>query len=229
MTWTRWLLLTPLVLAGCSGGEDDTTGVASLEDEPAATTATADDGADATSVTDDTEDADDADGSPTIEDTEAQMLEFSSCMRDEGVDIGDPVVDADGNVTFGGFRPGAGGDADDEGRPDEVRQAFDTCGEFLDGVQLGGPGGGTDRTELQDTLLEFSSCMRDQGVDMDDPDFSNFGEPGQGGAPGPIGDIFSMLNSDDPDVEAAVDICGDLLAGFGPGAGGPPFGGGDDG
>jgi hypothetical protein len=223
MTWTRWLLLPPLVLAACSGGDDDTTGVASLEDEVAATTATVDDGAD------DTDDVDDTDDSPTIENTEAQMLEFSSCMRDAGVDIGDPVVDADGNVTFGGFRPGAGGGADGEGRPDDVREAFDTCGEFLDGVQLGGPGGGADRTELQDTLLEFAQCMRDEGVDMDDPDFSSFGEPGQGDTPGPIGGLFSMLNSDDPDVQAATEICGDLLAGFGPGAGRPPFGGGDDG
>ena len=76
MTWTRWLLLTPLVLAACSGGDDDTIGVASLEDEAAAAADEPDDAADGeANGANGANGTDDADGSPTVEDTEAQMLE----------------------------------------------------------------------------------------------------------------------------------------------------------
>ena len=49
---------------------------------------------------------------------------------------------------------------------------------MLEGVTLGRQQ--RDLTEFQDTFLEFASCMRDNGYDMPDPDFSNFGQPGQG-------------------------------------------------
>jgi hypothetical protein len=208
--------LGPLALAACSGTGDDTAGVASLEGEVAAAEAGAD-----------SKTADDA--APTLEETEARMLEFASCMRAEGIDIGDPVVDADGNVTFGGFGPGArGGDPDGGGPPEGIRAAFDSCGGLLDGLQLGGRRGDIDQTELQDTLLEFAQCMRDEGADMDDPDFSNFGQPGEGGGPAAGGGPFGALDRDDPAVQAATDVCDDLLAGIGrgPGAGAPPAGGG---
>ena len=32
---------------------------------------------------------------------EQQLFEFSACMRSEGIDFGDPTVDADGNVALG--------------------------------------------------------------------------------------------------------------------------------
>jgi hypothetical protein len=36
-----------------------------------------------------------------IVDQEAELFEFSACMRDEGIDVGDPTVDEDGNVSLG--------------------------------------------------------------------------------------------------------------------------------
>lgn len=201
-----------MVATACSGGDAEADGVATLEQDAEV------------AITDSTDDQPTDDGTPSDSDTETQMLEFAACMRDEGVDIGDPVVDADGNVTFGNLAPGAGGGG---GRPEGLREGFDACGDLLDGVQLGGrggPGGDVDQTERQDAQLEFTQCLRDEGVDVDDPDFSEPGQPGEGDGPrGPLQD----LDRSDPAVEAAMDACGDLLTGFGPGGGpggAPPAG-----
>lgn len=210
-----------VALSACGSGAS-ADGVASLTDD---TDSTGDDTTGSDVAGGDTGDGDD------VAATEEQMLEFAQCMRDNGVDIGDPVVDADGNVTFGDFGPGrgpgAGGD-DGGGPPDETREAFTACGDLLDGAQFGrGRGADFDPTELQDSLLDFAQCMRDNGVDMDDPDFSSFEEPGgdeQGGGPGG-GGPFATLDRSDPEVEAAMESCQDILGGFGPGgAGGGPGG-----
>lgn len=102
-----------------------------------------------------------------------------------------------------------------------------------------GPGGGNfDETELQDNLLAMAECLRDQGLDVDDPDLSNFG-PVAGGPPpddeasedegdgeGTAGtprtrvfSIFGDLDMDDPVVQAAIEACQEEI-GFGPGQGG---------
>jgi hypothetical protein len=176
-------------------------------------------------------------GTVDAQDVEARMLDFAQCMRDNGVDMEDPEVDADGNVTFGGFGGGPSGPpgtADDggggaAGPPDGVREAFEACGDLIEGIQLGGGRGGFDPTALQDQLVEFAQCMRDHGVQMDDP---QLGGPPAGGStdgsqprPGPNGGgPFGDLDQDDPEVQAAMDACSDLLGDFGPG--GRPGGGG---
>ncbi|MEN8114577.1 MAG: hypothetical protein ABFS21_09335 [Actinomycetota bacterium] len=40
----------------------------------------------------------DATETDSIADTEEAMLAFTQCLRDQGIDIDDPTVDADGNV-----------------------------------------------------------------------------------------------------------------------------------
>ena len=59
-----------------------------------------------------------------------------------------------------------------------------------------------DLTELQDQLLSFAVCLREQGVDVDDPDFSALG--GGGGAPAIFGDRF---DPDDPANADAIGVC----------------------
>jgi len=151
-------------------------------------------------------------------DVETQMLAFAHCMRDAGVDMEDPRVDADGNLGFGAFR-GPGQDGDQTGPPEGFREAIDQCQPLLEGLELGFGLG--DQTELQDTLVEYAQCMRDNGYAMDDPDLSDFG-PGaaddggeriQGG--GPFGDV----DFDDPAFQTAQSACEDILGGFGPGRG----------
>ena len=139
------------VSAGSEGsaGSDDTNGTGSAE-------------------SDDTSDMTD----------EESLLAFAECMRDNGVDFPDPVVEADGTVTFG-FRPGGGGEGGlaalrDIGRNPNLPAARDACSGLLEGLAFGPGQGGFDLVELQDTLLEFAQCMRDNGVDMGDPDLRDF-------------------------------------------------------
>ena len=188
---TRFRLLAlvaifALIAVACSSAEGADRGVVSLEDaEPAGTLAVGDD-----AVADQTE--------------EEALLAFTACLRDQGLDVADPTVDADGNLQL--TRPTGG-----QGTANFDRQAFrdarEACEGLLDGVTLGF-GGDLDLTEFQDSLLEFAQCVRDNGYDMADPDFTNFGEPGQGG---PGGGPFGEIDFDDPAFEAAQEACGDIL------------------
>lgn len=202
-----------LVATACGGNGDSSSGVASLDTGDAAATDNATSGEQAVDEVN----------------QEQAMLDFAACMRSNGVEIEDPTVDADGNVQFGGFR----GASTEDGEIDReaIRTAREACEEELEGVALGfGGRGDIDITELQDTMVEYASCMRTNGYDMDDPDFSNLG-PGAGGdrEPGEGGGPFGAIDQTDPDFISAQEVCQDVLGGFGPGSG-PGLGrGGDNG
>lgn len=135
---------------------------------------------------------------------EELALAFAQCMRDEGVDFEDPTVNADGSIQlFNGAGQGANGG--DGGRFDEATQdALAVCGDLIEGASFL-PGGG-DLTEAEDQLLEFAQCLRDQGLDVDDPDLS--GGVGGGGR-GPFGDFDPQA----PENADAIDACQDALGG----------------
>lgn len=160
----------------------------------------------------------------TTVDPEQAAIALTECLRDNGIDLEDPSVDASGNVQMGDFA----GELDASGQPDieddVIRAALEACEDFIQDLQLGFDL--PDLTELEDTFLEFAACMRDNGYDMPDPDFSSglFGG-GEDGAPpaGPFGD----LDPNDPDFQAAFQQCQQILSQLGfPGApgGGPPGG-----
>ncbi len=185
-----------VALAACSGPASGA-GVASLEDMSPSTTVTA---------------GPDADVAP---DVEVQMLAFAQCMRDHGVDMEDPTVDSEGNLGFGAFR-GPGQDGEQTGPPEGFREAIDQCRPMLEGLELGFGQG--DQTELQDTLLEYAQCMRDNGYAMDDPDLSSFGPGTDGGERGAGSGPFGEVDFDDPAFQTAQSVCEDVLGGFGPGS-----------
>ncbi len=150
---------------------------------------------------------------------EDALLTFAACMRDNGVpDFEDPVVNADGSVDFG---HGEGGGTFSDIDRDIMEGAFDACQTDLEGVAFGPGGGDFDMTELEDTMVEFASCMRANDYEMDDPDLSSFGPGGSGeGEPGEDGGRFGEFDENDPVYQAAFDVCGDILAGFDMGGGG---------
>lgn len=190
------LIALTLLLAACGSGSDDAAaGVASLEAAETTTETTVEPVA-------------------VEADTEEQLLEFAQCMRDQGIDMEDPTVDAEGNIGFGAF---GGGD----GQPPEgIREAALECEEFLDGIQLFGRD--FDLTELEDMVLEFAQCMRDNGYDMPDPDFSSFGQPpadGEGNGGGRAGGPFGDIDFSDPDFITAQEACAEILDDFGRGPG----------
>jgi len=170
-----------VLLAACSGS-DDTEGVASLERSSDAANAVENDSGD--------------------ESLEEGVLSFAACMRDNGVeDFEDPDFNADGSLSFRG--QGLASDVD----PDTMRAAFEACQGELEGIAFGP--GSIDLTEIQDRLLEFAVCMRENGFDMPDPDFSNFGPGGSGG---PFGD--DVIDQNDPAFQSALEACEDIFEGF---------------
>ena len=192
------LFALAIVLAACGAGADAE--VATLEDTATTLPATGSDQLDM--------------------DAEESLLEFSQCMRDNGVaDFPDPEMDANGNPTFGG--PGGGPDQLETDQ-ETIEQAFEECGELVEGLIRNFIG--DDFTELEDTFLEFAQCMRDQGIDMPDPDFSQGFAPGAGGSAGIFGDDVDPESSD---FQAAAQECQSVFEGqFGFGGAGR---GGDDG
>lgn len=127
---------------------------------------------------------------------EQQLFEFSACMRSEGIDFGDPTVDADGNVALGtpmGMITDHGG----------LMRAYAACRELIGNRPLGH--GGEDRSAVHDRLVDYAKCVREAGYyEMPDQDFSDTG-----------GDLFPGLDMDDPDYQAAERACKGLLVGGG--------------
>ena len=163
--------------------------------------------------------ADPETATPTALDPEQAAIALTDCLREEGLDIEDPTVDADGNVQFGGFV----GELDENGQPDidneTLRNALIACEDLIADARLGYEV--PDLTEFEDTLLEFASCMRDNGYDLPDPDFGGdvpggfYGGGGGDGAPpaGPYGEI----DPNDPDFQAALEACQPILSQLGSG------------
>lgn len=150
----------------------------------------------------------DATGAPAEQTDEERALGFTQCMRDEGVDLADPTINADGSIVL--FQPGANSHIDPT--DPEVTNAADVCGELIAGASFL-PGAGLDRSEIEDRLLGFAQCLRDLGFDVDDPDISG----GFAGGPAAIfGDNF------DPTDPANADAVQQCQAAFGAGG---PFGG----
>ena len=201
-TMIAMLVAFGLIATACSGTDSDS-GVASLE----TTAETAQDQAQAPK--------DGAVEEPASD--EEAILAFAACLRDEGVDVEDPTVDDDGNL-----RPPRPRDVD-EGDREMIRTAMEACSEYLENVAFGLDG--ADQTERQDQLLEYAACMRENGYDMPDPDFSAAGVPGQGG-----GGPFGALDRDNPSFQTAQAACAEIFGADGrvPGAG-PGSGGGDQG
>jgi hypothetical protein len=74
----------------------------------------------------------------------------------------------------------------------------------------GGSGGGSgdgaaSDQEAQDAMLEYAECMREQGVEMDDPDVSGEGGLVFGPEPG-------ASQADQEEFAAADAVCGEILA-----------------
>ena len=186
------LLAFGLLATACSSAASDS-GVASLEDQTLSETVEA--------------------ALPDAATQEEAVMAFTVCLRDEGLDVDDPIVDDQGNL-----RPPRPRDLESVDR-EVADAAFASCAVYLEDVTFGFES--EDRTEREDDLLAFASCARDNGYDMPDPDFSTPRAPGQGG-----GGPFGGLDREDPAFQTALAACSDV---FGAGAPIPGTGGGGQG
>jgi hypothetical protein len=142
------------------------------------------------------------------DEAEQELLAFAQCMRDNGIDMPDP--EPGGGIVALETAPADGGPSDAD-----FQRAEEACSHLLpEGM------GPTDekQTELQDAFLAFTECMRDNGIEMPDPEFEDGGgfsvEIGDEGGAGP--------DFEDPKFQAAQKKCSHLLPNFGapPGDGG---------
>ena len=177
------------LLAAACGGADADSGVASLDSETQA------------------EQAEDAAIDSASE--EEAVMAFTVCLRDEGLDVEDPIVDDQGNL-----RPPRMRDIESVDR-ESAEAAFESCRSHLGDVTFGL--GEEDRTEREDELLAFATCARENGYDMPDPDFTTPRSPGQGG-----GGPFAGLDRDDPAFQEILAACSNVFSAGAPipGAGG---------
>ena len=191
----RWLIpvaVLGLLLAACSGGASSE-GIASLEGEAAA-------GPSTTALAAST-------------DPEQAMLDFTQCMREHGVDMPDPQMGPGGGAFGFTVEGGPAGEGAEEGpissaELDQMMAANEACQHFLEGVvqEFEMP----DMSEMQDQMLAFAQCMREHGVDMPDPEFSEDGAFTIVGGPGDTG-----MDPGDPTFRAANEACNEIFGGEG--------------
>ena len=132
-------------------------------------------------------------------------LAYARCMRENGVDMPDPVVsdDGEGRVSISqGARPGG-----DNTSKEDFLEAEEECRHHMDAAM---PDAGPPLSaEDMDKMLAFAQCMREHGIPMEDPTADGgirvrINDGGSGGK--------GMPENDD-ELQAAHEACADLLPG----------------
>lgn len=112
-------------------------------------------------------------------DPQQAMLDYTQCMRDEGIDMPDPEFSSTG--ASGGAIAIAGDDSGDEGGPmidfdsEEFQAAEEVCRPIMDEAIGSIEIDPEQQAEMREQMLEYAECMREQGVDFPDPEFSDNG------------------------------------------------------
>jgi hypothetical protein len=180
------ILVVALMASACSDSGDSAE-IASLDTDSANTS------------------EDDSNGDVDTEaESEAAMLAFTQCLRDQGIDVDDPTMDADGNMQLPPINievPDVVTDPDELPDMSEFEDMIAPCEEHLEGVVS--TFSSADTTEIEDMLLAYAECMRDNGVDMPDPDFSS------------SGGVIDLGAIGGEDFEAAEAVCSPLLGDLG--------------
>ena len=98
---------------------------------------------------------------------EEGVLDFAQCMREEGINFPDPTFDIDGNPQFDNL------EIENE---EEFESACENCEDILrNALPEQFDLDPEVEAALVDASLEFSQCMRDQGIDFPDPKPGEFG------------------------------------------------------
>jgi hypothetical protein len=187
------VLLLIATLSACGGGDGSEQDVATLDG------ATTDDSAGEDPAGGDGG----ADGEVSDEEAEEAMLEFAECMRENGVDMPDPQTGGGGaGIVIG---PGADGDAPDM---EAFEAADEACRHLMEEVMGARPDlSPEEQAEMEDQALAFAQCMRDNGVDMPDPEFDGDGRVTQ---------EMRGVDPGDESFQEAQDACAERMGGEGP-------------
>jgi predicted small secreted protein len=124
-----------------------------------------------------------ADGGDAQAAKEEAPLEFAACMRAHGIEMEDPKA-GQGAIEVGG----------DPNDP-TTKKALATCnGKLGAGQELTSE----EDEKLNESALAFSQCMREEGIDMGDPEFLG---------PGKFHLDIAGLDTDSPAFKAAQEAC----------------------
>jgi hypothetical protein len=187
-------LLAIALLAACTGASANPSGVASLGSQSP-------------------EPGSSAEPQASIDPEEA-ALAFAQCMREHGVDMPDPQVGSNGEMSFSiGVGPG-------KGDRSQLQEAQEACQDLMPGA-FGEPR--EIPQEQRDAMLAFAQCMRDNGIDMPDPVFESGGRV-MIGSPGDEGE-GPRFDPRSEEFQAAEEACSDLLGEMRPGGNLTPGGG----
>jgi hypothetical protein len=96
-----------------------------------------------------------------ILDDEAAVMAFVKCMRDEGIEFKDPVVDSDGNVQQPEFVEGF------TITRAELAAPYKSCFHHIEGLTFGRERG--DVSKQVDQFVVLATCLREAGYDVEDP------------------------------------------------------------
>jgi len=114
--------------------------------------------------------------------------DFARCMREQGVDMADPTEDG---VL----------DLDTGQDPSAAEDAIAACRDHMpSGGEIAGPS-----AEELDSMRAYAVCMREQGVEMDDPD--------------PATGMAGIPQGPKDKVDAAAEVCQEHLSSLRAGAG----------
>lgn len=164
--WIAVFAVTAVLLAACADGSADD-GVASLSGDQAAGGSSP---------------------SPSVSEEEAAQA-FAECMRENGIeDFPDPQIGEGGGIQFVAGEAGEG--VPGAGERQELEEAMAACEDLL--PEGSGPDSisAEEEAELQDAFLQYAQCMRDHGINMPDPDFSDGGVSIDGGDANPNSEAF---------------------------------------
>jgi hypothetical protein len=124
---------------------------------------------------------------------ELLMIEFTECLRNEGLEVADPIMDEDGSIQFPEI-------LDENGVSKE--EWWENCGVLLENLTLEEEK--EDRSGELEYYLELAACMREEGVEVEDPTVETLDAW--------MGDFKTTTDFDDPDTQAVFETCtGDEL------------------
>jgi len=124
-------------------------------------------------------------------DDEAKVMAFVECMRDEDMQLKDPVVDADGNVQPPEVVEGVTYTREEWAAP------YAICGHYIEGISFGKESG--DMSEQLDQMVALTTCLNEKGYKVDEPTTETIEQW--------LIDFRVEYDWDDPDAAAAYEEC----------------------
>jgi hypothetical protein len=194
------LLATALFLSACSGNGQVSSGVASIDQSQTTKPEIKSAGPSGQQAGMPVPVALESDNTDLTD--EERTTQFTVCLRDHGLNIPDPELNADGSVDLGALKSSFDQGANIKQSP----KALDECLPLLEGATFSKKDSAEDEIQLQDDLLAFSQCLRNEGIDVPDPDFS--GDPRAG-----MGAIKGILKGASPRVERGFNLCNERVFG----------------